>query len=139
MSGSGGFSHLKLVAVRCLIVDDNPGFLDAARGLLEQEGMVVVGVASTAAAAVRGAAELHPDVTLLDIDLGGDSGFDLARRLTDDPGADAGLLIMVSAQAEDHVADLVEASPAIGFLGKSALSAEAIDRLVRAANHRPNL
>jgi hypothetical protein len=45
---------------------------------------------------------------------------------------------MVSAQAEDHVADLVEASPAIGFLGKSALSAGAIDRLVRAASHRPN-
>jgi CheY-like chemotaxis protein len=127
------------VAVRCLIVDDNPGFLDAARGLLEQEGMVIVGVASTAAEAVRGAAELHPDVTLLDIDLGGESGFELARRLADGPGGDPGLLIMISAQAEDDFADLIEVSPTIGFLGKAALSAEAVDRLVRTADRRRNL
>jgi CheY-like chemotaxis protein len=119
-----------------MLVDDNAGFLDAARGLLEQEGMVIVGVASTAAEAVRVAAELHPDVTLLDIDLGGESGFEVARRLADDPALDPGLLIMISAQAEDDVADLVEASPAIGFLGKPALSAVAINRLVRAADHR---
>jgi DNA-binding NarL/FixJ family response regulator len=125
----------ELVAVRCLIVDDNPGFLDAARGLLEQEGMVIVGVASTAAEAIRGAAESHPDVTLLDIDLGSESGFDLAQQFADDPGVDPGLLIMISAQAEDDVADLVETSPAIGFVGKPALSAAAIDRLVRAADH----
>jgi CheY-like chemotaxis protein len=129
-------SHPELVAVRCMLVDDNAGFLDAARGLLEQEGMVIVGVASTAAEAVRVAAELHPDVTLLDIDLGGESGFEVARRLADDPALDPGLLIMISAQAEDDVADLVEASPAIGFLGKPALSAVAINRLVRAADHR---
>jgi CheY-like chemotaxis protein len=119
-----------------MLVDDNAGFLDAARGLLEQEGMVIVGVASTAAEAVRVAAELHPDVTLLDIDLGGESGFEVARRLADDPALDPGLLIMISAQDEDDVADLVEASPAIGFLGKPALSAVAINRLVRAADHR---
>jgi CheY-like chemotaxis protein len=121
------------VAVRCLIVDDNPGFLDAARGLLEQEGMVIVGVASTTAEALRGAAELQPDVTLLDVDLGDESGFELARRLADDPGVDPGLLVMVSAHAEDDVADLMEASPAIGFLYKPTLSAEAIHRLLRAA------
>ena len=132
-------SHPELVAVRCMLVDDNAGFLDAARGLLEQEGMVIVGVASTAAEAVRVAAELHPDVTLLDIDLGGESGLALARRLTDAPGVEPGTLIMISAQAEEDVADLVEASPAIGFLGKPALSAAAIDRLLCAADRRRHL
>jgi CheY-like chemotaxis protein len=136
MAVAPGPYDFDLVAVRCLIVDDNAGFLDAARGWLEREGMVIVGVASTAAEAVRAADELHPDVTLLDIDLGGESGFELARRLADDPGVDPGLLIMISAQAEDDVADLVEASPAIGFLDKAALSAEGIDRLVRADDHR---
>jgi CheY-like chemotaxis protein len=113
-------------------VDDNPGFLRAARALLEQEGVRVVGVASTGAEAIRRAAELRPDVTLLDVDLGGDSGFDVARQLVDDPGIDPGHLILVSAYSEDEFFDLIEASPAIGFLQKPALSVPAIERLLRA-------
>jgi CheY-like chemotaxis protein len=119
------------VALRCLIVDDNSGFLQAARALLEQEGMEVVGVASTGAEAVRCAAELHPDVTLVDIDLGADSGFEVARRLVDDPSVDPGQLILISAHAEDDFADLIEASPAVGFLVKPTLSATAIESLLR--------
>jgi DNA-binding NarL/FixJ family response regulator len=121
------------VALRCLIVDDNPGFLRAARVLLEQEGLVVVGVASTGAAAVRCAADLRPDVTLLDIDLGADSGFDVARQLVGDARIDPGQLILVSAYAEDEFLDLIEACPAIGFLTKSVLSARAIETLLRPA------
>jgi CheY-like chemotaxis protein len=67
--------------MRCLIVDDSPHFLDAARGLLERQGFTVIGVASTSAEALQRAQELHPDVTLVDIDLGGESGLELARRL----------------------------------------------------------
>jgi CheY-like chemotaxis protein len=77
--------------------------------------------------------ELHPDVTLVDIDLGEDSGFEVARRLVDDPDLDPGQLILISAHAGEDLADLIEASPAIGFLGKPALSALAIDRLLGAA------
>ena len=125
-------SYPELVALRCLIVDDNPGFLHAARALLEQEGIRVVGIALTPAEAVQRATELHPDVTLLDIDLGGDSGFDLARQLVADPRTNPGHLIVFSAYSEDEFLDLIEASPVIGFVRKSALSAEAIDRLLRA-------
>jgi CheY-like chemotaxis protein len=124
-------SYPHLVALRCLIVDDNSGFLRAASALLEQEGLRVVGVASTGAEAVRCAADLHPDVTLVDIDLGVDSGFEVARRLFDDPSVDPGQLILISAHAQDDFADLIEASPAVGFLVKSALSATAIERLLR--------
>jgi CheY-like chemotaxis protein len=67
--------------MRCLIVDDSPRFLDAARGLLERQGITVVGVASNSAEALERTEELQPDVTLLDIDLGGESGLELARRL----------------------------------------------------------
>jgi CheY-like chemotaxis protein len=115
-----------------LIVDDNTDFLLAARALLEQEGVRVVGVASTGAEAVRCVAELHPDVTLVDIDLGEDSGFDVARQLADDPELEPGHLILISAHAEEDLADLVEASPAIGFVGKPVLRATAIQRLLRA-------
>jgi CheY-like chemotaxis protein len=121
------------VALRCLIVDDNPGFLHAARALLEQEGVCVVGVASTRAEALQCAADLHPDVTLLDIDLGEDSGFDVARQLVADPRTGAGRVILVSAYSEDEFVDLIEVSPAIGFVRKPALSAKAIDQLLRTA------
>ena len=67
--------------MRCVIVDDNLGFLHAARLLLEQEGLQVVGVATSGDEALRAVTELRPDVTLVDIDLGGESGFDVARRL----------------------------------------------------------
>ena len=117
--------------VRCLIVDDNADFLRAARALLEQEGLRVVGVASTGAEALRCAGELRPDVTLVDVDLGGSSGFELVRRLVDGPGIDPGHLILISAYDEDDLADLIEVSPAIGFLGKPALSAAAIEGLIR--------
>jgi CheY-like chemotaxis protein len=119
------------VVLRCVIVDDNSGFLQAARSLLEQEGLQVVGVVSTGAEAVRCLADLHPDVTLVDVDLGEDSGFEVARRLFDDPCVDPGQLILISAHAEDDFADLIEASPAVGFLMKQALSATAIEHLLR--------
>jgi CheY-like chemotaxis protein len=127
-----------VAALRCLIIDDNSGFLQAARALLEREGLRIVGVASTGAEALRCAAELHPDVTLVDIDLGGESGFELARRLVDDPGVDPGHLILISAHAEDDLADLIETSPALGFLAKPALSAEAIERLISSVAGGPD-
>jgi DNA-binding NarL/FixJ family response regulator len=121
---------LRLVGLRCLIIDDSAGFLQAARALLEQEGMTVVGVAGTCEEAVRRASELRPDVTLVDIDLGGSSGCDVAQVLADEAGGAVGCLILISAHAEEEFADLIVASPATGFLPKSALSADAIRELM---------
>ena len=109
--------------LRCLIVDDSPRFLDAARGLLERESVTVVGVASTSAEALRSVQELRPDVTLLDIDLGGESGFELAGRLHRNAGLPPSRMILISTHAEVDYADLIAASPVAGFLSKSALSA----------------
>ena len=114
--------------LRCLIVDDSSRFLDAARGLLERQGIAVVGVASNSAEALRRTGELRPDVTLLDIDLGGESGLELARRLHDQDGPVP--VILISTHAEADYAELVAASPAVGFLAKSALSAGAIRDLL---------
>lgn len=68
--------------MRCLIVDDSAAFVGAARGLVERQGIAVVGVASSGAEAVRRFIELRPDVILVDINLGAESGFDVVDQLT---------------------------------------------------------
>jgi DNA-binding NarL/FixJ family response regulator len=118
------------MALRLLIVDDNAHFLRAARTLLEREGMRVVAEASTSAEAVRLARELRPDVTLLDIDLGNESGFDVARSLVHGTDAAAGHLVLISAYPEADLGELIDTSPAVGFLPKSQLSSEAIRQLL---------
>src|SRR5437764_9783849 len=89
-----------VMTLRCLLVEDSHRFLDAARGLLERQGVMVVGVASSAAEAVERATELRPDVALLDIDLGGESGFDVARRLSRDACLAGTRMILISTHAE---------------------------------------
>ena len=119
--------------MRCVIVDDNALFLEGAVDVLTREGLDVVGVASDAAEAIRLVTELRPDVTLVDIDLGDEDGFELAQRLNDISAASS-KVILVSTHAEDDFAHLIAASPAVGFVSKARLSAQAIrDALERAA------
>ena len=113
------------MAVRCLIVDDNRAFLEAARTLLERQGLTIAGVASTSAEALRETEALRPDVVLVDVSLGEDSGFELARRLVADHDQGA-TVILISTRSESDVAELVALSPAAGFLSKSELSGDAI-------------
>ena len=112
--------------IRVVIVDDNPEFLDSARRLLEHQGACVVGVASTNADALRSVQELRPDVTLVDVNLGEESGFDLAEALHEIDGAATAPVILISTHAEPDLTDMIESSPAVAFLAKSALSASAI-------------
>jgi CheY-like chemotaxis protein len=116
--------------LRCLIVDDNPRFIDAAHGLLERGGITVVGAASSGAEALRKVALLRPDVVLVDIRLGGESGLELTGRLHRDLAPPAPRVILISTHAGHDYADLIAASPAVGFLPKTALSAGAIRDLL---------
>ena len=118
------------MTLRCLIVDDSPRFLAAARRLLERQGMTVLGEASATAEALRLVAELRPDVVLVDIDLGGESGFELARRLDRQPGHPPAPVILISTHDEEDYADLLADSPAVGFLSKAVVSADGIRDLL---------
>jgi DNA-binding NarL/FixJ family response regulator len=117
------------VALRCLLVDDSEGFLDSASRLLSAQGLDVVGRARSSAEAVRLVQTLSPDLALVDVQLGDEDGFELARRLAGD-----GLgtrIILISTHSENELAELIVGSPAVGFLPKAALGADAIADLLR--------
>ncbi len=112
--------------LQCVIVDDNEPFLKVARATLERQGLVVLGVAANGIEALRQARELRPDVALVDISLGEENGFDVGRQITPHVGS----VILISSHDEDDYAELIADSPAVGFLSKAKLSADAIQRLV---------
>ncbi len=119
------------MAIRCLIVDDNPGFARTASEILQEDGIDVLGVAADGQEAVRLARELHPDLVLVDIDLGGESGLGVASRLRADESAGlAEAVILISTHAQEEFAELIAASPAVGFIAKAELSADAIEALL---------
>jgi CheY-like chemotaxis protein len=119
--------------MRCVIVDDSPDFIEAARRLLEHDGIAVVGVASTSAEALRCVEELRPDVTLVDVNLGRESGFELAEQLHRSGRSTLPPVILISTHAEQDFDDMIATSPAIGFLGKISLTPDAIRELVDGA------
>ena len=126
------------MAIRCLIVDDSPRFARAARELLEEEGIDVLGLAAGGDEAVRVARDLAPDVALVDIDLGRENGLTVARRLSaEEPGGVVGAVILISTHAAEEFAELIEASPAVGFIAKSELSADAIEALLSRPERQP--
>jgi CheY-like chemotaxis protein len=112
--------------VRCLIVDDNREFLRAATGLLQRDGITVVGVASTGALARRVCRELRPDVVLLDIQLGPETGFDVARQLADEAGTGKPRVILISAHSREDFGEMITGIQNLSFLPKSDLSATAV-------------
>jgi CheY-like chemotaxis protein len=127
--GEGTGDHCTMM-LRCLIVDDSPRFLGAARSLLEGEGLAVVAVASTSGEALRQIEAVNPDVALVDVDLGDESGFDLARRINRETSLDPSKVILISTYAEEDLTDLIDTTPAAGFLSKAHLSARAIREIL---------
>jgi two-component system, NarL family, nitrate/nitrite response regulator NarL len=116
--------------VRCLLVDDNGAFIETACLLLAREGVVVAGTASNIAEALRQASVLRPDVVLVDIALGDENGFALARRLAGSGTGAGPAVIMISTRGGADFTDMVADCRAAGFLAKDDLSAAAIQRIL---------
>jgi DNA-binding NarL/FixJ family response regulator len=114
-----------------LIVDDHQGFRTFARVLLESDGFEITGEAGDGEAALDAVREQHPDVVLLDVQLPGMDGFEVARQLaqSDDPPA----VVMISTRdAADYGTRLADA-PILGFVPKQELSGEALTALLAPA------
>jgi CheY-like chemotaxis protein len=123
------------MALRCLLVDDSKQFLEAASKLLEGQGLAVVGVASTPAEALARVRELEPDVTIVDVHLKGESGFDLAWQLAATSDGVPTSTILASTRSESDLAELVAVTPVLGFIPKKELSAGAIRDFLADRSH----
>ncbi len=115
-------------ARRVLVVDDHESFRRCASALLASEGFEVVGEAADGAAALARAAELAPELVLLDVQLPDIDGFAVAKRLL---ARDEGLkIVLVSSRDRSAYGSLIESSGAVGFLCKGDLSGAELERLL---------
>jgi DNA-binding NarL/FixJ family response regulator len=113
---------------RVLIVDDHASFRSCTRALFESEGYEVVGEAADGVSAVALAAELAPELIVLDIQLPDIDGFAVAERmLAHDPKLQ---IVLVSSRDRSSYGPLIENSGARGFLSKGDVSRAAIERLL---------
>jgi DNA-binding NarL/FixJ family response regulator len=114
--------------MRVLVVDDHAGFRSCASELLQAEGFDVVGEAEDGASALARAAELVPELVLLDVQLPDLDGFEVAERLL---AVNPELrIVLVSSRDRSAYGPRVEESGALGFVSKADLSAESIEGLL---------
>jgi DNA-binding NarL/FixJ family response regulator len=113
-------------SIRVLLADDHPVLRDGIRNILEQESdMRVVGQAATGDEALQLAIDTHPDVLLLDMELPGLTGVEVARRLRKE-GSSVRVLAL-SAHADAHYVRGLLASGAAGYLTKEEAPATIVE------------
>lgn len=115
-------------ARRVLVVDDHPSFRRCARALLASEGFEVVGEAEDGESGLRLAAELDPDLVLLDIQLPDLDGFEVADRLLSRKPELA--IVLVSSRDRADYGSLIDECGACGFVTKGELSGKALEGLL---------
>src|ERR1700751_1620476 len=127
-AGCCGRCDTGLVQLTVLIVDDHEGFRQMARALLEAEGIEVVGEAADGESAISEAERLRPQLVLLDVQLPGIDGFEVAARLgqASDPPA----VVLTSSHAARSFRRRLARSPARAFIPKDELSGEALSALM---------
>jgi DNA-binding NarL/FixJ family response regulator len=105
---------------RVRVVDDHASFRRAARELLRHRGCEVVGEAACATAARELVARTLPDAILLDVRLGEENGFEVARALLREHPDLA--VVLMSADIECAPPDRVREAGARGFVPKWRLA-----------------
>ena len=120
------------MTVRVLIVDDQEPFRMAARMVVEAtEGFDVVGEAESGEDSVTMAAELAPDLILMDVNLPGINGLDATRQILSgaSAGSNAVVVLLLSTYEEDEYAPRAAECGASAYIPKAVFGP---DRLVSA-------
>jgi DNA-binding NarL/FixJ family response regulator len=122
--------------LRVLVVDDHDLFRTGLRNLLEEEGVKVVGEAENGETAIRLAADLAPDVVIMDLNMPGAGGVETTRRLASLAPLCRVVVLTISAD-DDDVMNAVMAG-ACGYLLKDSSIQELIAG-IRAASEGESL
>ena len=103
--------------MRVLLIDDNREIALLTAELLRQHGQTVE-VAFGGDQGCRRAKDFQPEVVVCDLNLGGESGFETAKRLRRDAGANPPLLIGITADTTVTLQEHVSQTPFDVFLSK---------------------
>ena len=116
----------KVAVVRVLVVDDQALFLRAMTSVVEEtRGFHVVGQASSGEESIVVAAELLPDLVLMDVNLPGIDGLEATRRLR---GCDfPPVVLLLSTYDEDAGEGFVAESGAAAYVTKSAFGPDRLE------------
>ncbi|MEO3782323.1 response regulator transcription factor [Actinocorallia sp. B10E7] len=119
--------------IRVLLADDHPVYRDGLAMLLDSNpGLEVVGTAGTGFEAVERAAELQPDIVVMDVGMPGLDGIEATRRVVAD-SPHIGVVVLTMSE-EDATLFAAMRAGARGYLLKGANQAEIV-RAIVAASH----
>ncbi len=113
-----------------VIVDDNDAFRARTSILLSSEGYEVIGEAADGSSGLGVLRRLRPDVALLDVQLPDTNGFAVARRLREDDGGPA--VVIISTRDGADYASAVAECGARGFIPKSEICGDALRAVLKA-------
>jgi DNA-binding NarL/FixJ family response regulator len=116
--------------VRTLVADDHDVFRQGIVHVLREEGIDVVGEASSGRTAIALVAELRPEVVLMDLSMPSIDGLEATRAIVES-GASARVVILTIADDDESVIEALVAG-AVGYLRKDE-SLENMVTVVRAA------
>ena len=112
--------------IRVLIVDDQAAFRQAARLVVDlTEGFETVGEADSGEAGVASAAELRPDLVLMDINLPGIDGLEATRRILAEL-ATTQVVVLSTYEPAEYAPRAAEAG-AIAYIAKSSLDPDSLE------------
>ena len=114
--------------VTVLVVDDQPPFRDAARAVLERlSGFDLIGEAESGEAAIEQVAALHPDLVLMDINMGGIDGIEATVAIT--AANPQTLVVLLSTYDLSDLPPSARTSGAVAYVNKDDFGGRALRRL----------
>lgn len=113
-----------------LIVDDHEGYRTFLARMLEGEALTVCGTAGDGESALAVVLAVEPDLVLLDVQLPGIDGFEVAERIAEYPRRPA--VILTSTRDAEDFGSRITTAPVLGFVPKHEMSVGRLQSLMAA-------